>query len=686
MINLLGGLVAGLGALGTPLAVILLVVGTVVGTLVGVVPGLGGIVLLVVLLPFLYNMSPLLGLTLLLAAHSAIYYAGSTTAILINTPGAPESAATAIDGYAMTLQGKTLRALGISAAATTFGGWFGTLVVIAAIPFMLFLVDLFHPPEYFFLTILAVILIGMLQSGSITKGLLSGLFGFMVAFVGVAPSTGSLRFTFGSLALYDGLPTAVVAIGLFAVSQMFILYGADFRAQAQTEFRINWAQWQEVWEGVGDVVRRLPLLLRSAAIGVICGIIPGIGSTAANFLSYGQAMRVSKHPERFGTGIPEGIIAPEGSSISKEAGALIPTVALGVPNGPAMAVLLSAFAILGLEPGPTMLTHHLPLVFSMAWVLAISSLLASVIGLVLAPVLARISMVPARALVPFVLMLTLVGAYATTTTRAQMLALLFFGVVGWAMKRYGYSLPAVIVGAVLGSSAENNVILTVKLFGWRFLERPLTDLLILVILALLVSRVRRRPAGEPLAQRPQEQVAHPAADRPVSISKGEILLDALWVAVSLAYFAIASSFPHPAEVAPMLVSGAAALVGMAQLAGAFVPRWRVATHGTGRDALAVWGFAQRVPGAVEPTRQAGRTREEGRAILLAVSLVAGIYVLGFLVAIPAFMAAYFLFLYRRSWVAIVGSAVAAGAVVYGVFISLLGLQLPTSVLGGLLHA
>ena len=685
---------SGLGGLGNLPVLVLLVAGTLIGIIFGVVPGLGGIVLLVVLLPFLYNMQPILGLTLLLAAHSAIYYAASTTAILLNTPGAAESAATCIDGYAMTRKGKAARALGISAAATTFGGWFGAIVLVAAIPLMLFFVTLFHPPEYFFLVILAVVLIGQLQSGSVTKGILSGAFGFMISFVGDAPSTGITRFTFGSLSLYNGFSIAVVAIGLFALSQMFILYASERRlAEVQAKV-VSWANWDEVLEGVRDVFSHLSLVIRSAGIGVLCGVIPGIGSTAANFLSYGQAMRTSKHPELFGTGIPEGVIAPEGSSISKEAGALIPTVALGVPNGPAMAVLLSAFAILGIEPGPTMLTRHLPLVFSLVWVLAISSLLASVIGLGMAPVLARISTIPGRVLVPFIFALTMIGAYATTTDLLQVLALVAFGIVGLTMKRYNYSLPAAIVGLVLGATAENNVILTRKLYGWHFLERPLSDVLILAILAILVTgalssrRARRRANASNGALKPAESASYPPLDR------GELLVDVIWVVLAGGYVYLGYGYIPPSNVGPVLIGGVALITAIVQLIGCLVPSLRRATHGTGQGmSFLPASLGEEIPEtlpetAPEQPMEASKPNESYRkqwvGVGLALSLFVGILLFGYVIALPIFMLVYFLFVHRSDWRMAASSAVAIGALAYGVFYLMLGINLPTGIVQSML--
>ncbi len=601
----LHALLASFGNFSDPTTVALLVGGTLLGVFVGVVPGLGGIVLLVVLLPFLYNVSPALALALLLGSHSAIYYAGSTTAILLNTPGAPESAATCIDGYAMTSKGHVGRALGISAAATTFGGWFGAVVLLAAIPIMVPLVTLFHPPEYFFLTILAVVLIGQLQSGSPTKGVLSGIFGFLLSFVGAAASTGSLRFTFGQLGLYNGINIAAAAIGLFAISQMFIMFGSNRSAGGKTQFRLSRDVWADVRVGVHDVVIRLWLTTRSAIIGVACGLIPGIGSTAANFLSYGYAMQSSKHPELFGTGTPEGIIAPEGSSISKECGALVPTIALGIPNGPAMAILLAAFSILGLQPGPSLVHQHESLVFWMVLVIAVSSLLASVLGLLLAPVLAQVTVVPGRVLVPFVLVLASIGTFASTTLLFQVAIMMAMGVVGLVLRRYGYSLPGVIVGLVLGTTAENNLILTQQIYKWRFIERPLTDVIIAAIVLVIALGVRRqRRAGAAAAARQSAAASRAAgigtsaasavigtappatggavpgrARRLARPSAGELAVDLAWV-IGLAWYVWAGiGYPSPAELAPVILGGVALAAAVFQLAGAFVPSLRRVTHG-----------------------------------------------------------------------------------------------------------
>ncbi|MCL6593398.1 MAG: tripartite tricarboxylate transporter permease [Alicyclobacillus sp.] len=488
---------SGFASLITPFGLGMLLVGTLLGTIIGAIPGLGGAVLMTMLLPFIYGMPIVPALTLLLAAHTGIYFSGSITAILLNTPGAPESAATTFDGYAMTRQGKAARALGISAASTTIGGWIGVVLLVAVIPLMYQLITLFQPSEYLVLCILAIVLIGQMRSGSITKGLISGLFGLAISFVGYDPITGVQRFSFNLLGLYNGFNITAVALGLFALAEMFRLFGVNrgMTEGLNVEFNVK-TPGNRVWDGVRDVFSHTWLMIRSAILGTLLGVVPGVGGVAANFISYGQAMKTSKHPEKFGTGIPEGIIAPESSSISKEAGNLIPTVALGVPGGVGMAVLMSGFTILGIVPGPSMLTTHLDAVFAMAFCIGIGSLLSSIMGLGMAPMLARISKVPGPILVPFIFALGALGAFAASTDFLQVIAMLGFGIVGWLMQRFHYSIPAAMIGYILGAVAEKNLYLTQQIQGLSMFERPLTDLMVLIILFIMVGPYLKRKKGK----------------------------------------------------------------------------------------------------------------------------------------------------------------------------------------------
>lgn len=682
--NYAAAMAAGFQALLSPSVILLLLTGMLAGTFVGVIPGLGGAVLLTMLLPFLYGMNVVQGLSLMVAAHASIYFAGSITAILLNTPGAPESAPTTIDGYAMTRQGKAARALGISAAATTLGGWIGFAALAGVIPLMFQLITILKPPEFLLLAILAVVLVGQLHSGSLTKGLLSGIFGFLMAFVGYDPITGVQRFSFNLLALYNGFNIVVVALGLFAMSEMFHLYGVRRAIAEGASVTLSDQPGAGVLDGVRDVFTHPWLVLRSAAVGVVVGVVPGVGGVAGNFISYGQAVRTSRHPERFGTGTPEGVIAPESSSLSKEASSYIPTLALGIPSTVGTAVMLGALQILGVAPGPSMLTTHLPLVFTIAWILAITSLLASLIGLALAPWLARITLLPGPILVPFVYVLAMLGAYAATTDMLEVAAVVGFGIIGLVMRRLGYSLPGAIIGFILGGVVQNNLYLTEGLGGLRFVTQPLADVLLVLILIVIAAPFlqrrsqRRRPphADEPARPIEAEKFAAPAQP-----SRFELAVDVVWVAFTAAYVITAWGYPPAAGLVPLSFGGVALAIAVLQLAGHFIPPLRRLTHASKHASAAV--LASAVTASDGAT--AGKAQLDHRevvAIAWAAALVVGIYLVGFPIALPAFMLAYFAFGYPVGWKMAALSAAAVWVLTYPVVEAALGVHLSGGLLFG----
>ena len=688
--NYLAAMTAGLQALLNPSDILMLFIGMLAGTFVGVIPGLGGAVLLTMLLPFLYGMNVVQGLALMVAAHASIYFAGSITAILLNTPGAPESAPTTIDGYPMAQQGKAARALGISAAATTLGGWIGFIALVAVIPLMFPLITILRPPEYLLLAILAVVLVGQLHSGSLTKGLLSGVFGFLMAFIGYDPITGVQRFSFNILALYDGFSIVVVALGLFAMSEMYRLYGAKGALAEGVTISLSKQPGARVMDGVRDVFDHRWLVLRSALIGVFVGVVPGVGGVAGNFISYGQAVRTSRHPERFGTGTPEGIIAPESSSLAKEAASFIPTLALGIPSTVGTAVMLGALQILGVSPGPSMLTTHLPLVFTIAWALAITSLFASVIGLLLAPWLARITLLPGPILVPFVFALAMLGAYAGTSNMLEVGSVIAFGIVGLLMRRFGYSLPGAIIGFILGGVVQNNLYLTERLGGWRFVSQPLADALLIVIVIVLFAPLIQRRRSQARSAAATGGAAHPGAssvpagrqsDAPARPTRLELVVDITWVTFTAVYVATAWTYPPTAGLVPLICGALALIVSLVQLAGHFIPPLRRVTHPPRKstaariDELSVAHHEEKAQITTTSTDQ-----REIVAILWAVALFIGIYLVGYSIAVPAFMLLYFIFGYRAGWTIAIGSAVGMWALTYLVVEQSLAVHLPTGLL------
>jgi putative tricarboxylic transport membrane protein len=542
---MLNNLVAGLTALGSPLAALLLVVGCLIGVFLGVLPGLGVALVLSVMLSFIYHLGVTPAIALMLATQAGSYFSASITAILLNTPGAPESLPTTFDGYPMAAKGGAGRALGISATATCLGGLVGCLALLGLLQLVNYLPLVFHPPEYVALIVLAVVLTGTLGTDSMSKAVLSAALGLMISFIGFDPVTGDSRFTFGQPALYSGVEIVSMALGVFAISQMAFMYGTNKAVTGLGSNALAPGFRRQVLEGIREALGHWFLIVRSAAIGVICGIIPGIGGFTANFLSYGIAKQTSKNGKNFGTGVAEGIIAPEGSSLAKEAGSLVPAIGLGLPSGTGMVLFIAALAILGLQPGPGFAKSHPALPYTMLWTVAIGGVLGTVIGLVAAPVLARVTRVRGPLLLPFIFGISVVGAYAVAVSMADVLELVVFAFVGLVLRRLQYSLAALTVGLVLGSQFEDNVFQTQQIFAWRVWNRPLTDILfLLVIVALVAQALQIRRRRQTTAALTREAAAHGEELPPATqgypvlefcVSAGLLAISVFYVLESLTY-------------------------------------------------------------------------------------------------------------------------------------------------------
>ena len=280
----------------------LILLGIAIGLFFGALPGLGGNITLAILIPLVWKLDPITALAILLSAHASVTFGGSITSIIINTPGTGQNVATCFDGFPMAQQGKAARAIGIAATASLFGGLFGAVILITMLPIMKRIMMLIGSAEYFMMAVMGISIISLLSQGSIIKGLISGLLGILVSFVGFDPVTGVLRYSFGNIYFYEGIKFIPAIVGLFAISEMIHLFteGGSISKVRKIDLK------ESVWEGFKDVFRHFGLTLRCSIIGTIIGIIPGIGRTVANLVAYGHAVQTSKTPELFGTGIPEG--------------------------------------------------------------------------------------------------------------------------------------------------------------------------------------------------------------------------------------------------------------------------------------------------------------------------------------------------------------------------------------------
>jgi TctA family transporter len=342
------------------------------------------------------------------------------------------------------------------------------------------------------LAVLALTFIAVLGTkGAINKGLIGGALGLLFSFVGAGNVTGERRFTFGLLELWDGLSMVPVLLGIFAVSEMLDLWiqgGSLARKKTGHDAR---SVQKQIFSGVLTTLRRWWLVIRCSSIGTTLGLIPGLGSAPAAFLAYAHAKQTSKTPEKFGTGTIEGVIAPESANDAVEGGALASTLAFGIPGSSSMAILITALIIMGVEPGPELMTFHLDLVFLMIWTVILGNFVGTILGMLVANPLARVTFLRGSILVPVLLAIILTGSFVVHSSWFDMIIALLFGILGYVMKKLGYSQPAFIIGFVLGLMVERNLFLSLQLYGTTFIFEPLALTLMVITVLVLVYNVHK---------------------------------------------------------------------------------------------------------------------------------------------------------------------------------------------------
>ena len=459
-----------------------------IGLILGILPGVGGKVGLAILIPFVFGMDPSIAFAFLLGMHAVVHTGSPIPAILFNTPDGP-AAATCLDGYPMAQKGEAGRAMGAALASSGVGGVVGAACMALTIPVVRPVVLAFGPPEFFMMTIVGLTFISVMAGDSLIKGLMAGGMGMIISYVGMDPQTGVVRFAFDQVYLFDGINIVTVVIGIFAVAEVIDM-GIEGGSIAHT--RAEDVKGAGVWQGIKDTFIHWKLTLRCSVIGSVIGMIPGLGGEAASWICYGHAVQTAKDPERYGKGAVEGVLAPESANNSKEGGGLIPTVAFGVPSSGAMAILLGAFIMVGLVPGQEMLTKHLDLVFSMVWILVFANIIGVLISLAFVGPLAKITFIRISVIVPFILAFALLGSYLATSNFADLIVTLIFGLIGYGMKAFKFPRGPMTLGIVLGKLSENYLHLSVNLYGVFFLVRPLTLVLIAIIVATILYQLHRR--------------------------------------------------------------------------------------------------------------------------------------------------------------------------------------------------
>ncbi|MEL0329656.1 MAG: tripartite tricarboxylate transporter permease [Deltaproteobacteria bacterium] len=473
---------SGLWALADPMLLLLIVLATLGGILVGALPGLNATNGVALLLPFTITMEPIAAIAVLTTIYCAATFAGAITAILINTPGTSASATTCLDGYPLAQRGEAGRAPGMAAVSSTIGGIISVICLMAAAPLLAGAAYKFAPPEYFALTVFGLSMLASIGEESSIKSIMSGAFGVLLATVGIDLLTTVERFTFGMNELTEGIGFVPVMIGVFGIAELLTQAGQLGIVRERITLRAiqlpSKADYQKTWKAI----------LRSSGIGTFIGILPAEGATIASMIGYNEAKRWSKTPEEFGKGSIEGIAGSEAANNSATGGAMVPTLALGIPGSPTAAVILAGLMVHGLRPGPTMFTEQSTFVFAIFWSMLLVNVLFFFVGLYGARIFARATLIPLTILWPMVFLFSMVGAYALDQSMIDVWIALIFGVIGYLMKRYGFSVVSLAIGLILGGMLEKRLGQSMVMLDeqwWLIATRPLSLLfLVLTVLAL----------------------------------------------------------------------------------------------------------------------------------------------------------------------------------------------------------
>jgi putative tricarboxylic transport membrane protein len=466
-----------------------MMLGVSVGLVIGVLPGLGGIAGLSLLLPFIYGMDATSALAMLIGLIAMIPTSDTFSSILMGIPGSSASQATVLDGFPMARQGQGARALSAAFFASMIGGFFGAIVltvsVMAARPIIL----LFGSAELFMLTLFGLSTVAALSGGNLAKGVASACLGLAFGMIGAAPATGEYRMDFDTLYLSDGLPLVIVGLGIFALPELFNLLRGGGAIAERNPMGTGWIQ------GVKDVLKNPWLVIRCSGIGALIGAIPGIGGSVVDWIAYSHAMQTTKDTSKFGKGEIRGVIAPESANNATQGGALLPTLLFGIPGSGSMAIFLAGMILIGLQPGPAMADRNLDVTYTIIWSLAIANFVGTLLCILLAPGIAKLTTIRYPLIAPFMIMVISFAAFQATRSVYDLMALFAVGILGLFLRRFGWSRPAFLIGFVLALGAERYLYQAVQFSGWDFLTRPVALVILALTILSLWAGLRRSQAN-----------------------------------------------------------------------------------------------------------------------------------------------------------------------------------------------
>jgi len=585
------------------------------------------------------------------------------SAILLGIPGSVASQATILDGYPLAKKGHAARAFGAAYTVSALGGVFGALLMAVSLPFILPVIFAFGIPEFLLLGLLGLTMVGVLSGNNIAKGLTVGLFGLLLTTVGYAEATGVPRFYLQTEYLLDGIPIIPIALGLFGIPElleMAVKNTSISRVEMSDDGRGG------LLRGIKDVFRHRWLTFRASLIGTYVGILPGLGGAIVDWIAYGHAVQSASDKSMFGKGDIRGVIAPEAANNASRAGALIPTVAFGIPGSLGAAILLSALVIKGLQPGPDMLTVNLGLTFSMIWDIAIANVLAAGLLMLLSRQIAKVAFLPAHYVVPGVMVVLLMGAWVATSSMGDWWTCLAMGALGYAMKQGGWPRPPLILALVLGTLIENNFQLTMQLhdgFSWMY-QRPIVVVIEIAIVVTIFLAARG-------ITRPKSVQVKKADDGDLPQSLMSLILAVIMLSVFVWAYAAATDFEDAATsefpvTLLMLAIPLALLILVQDVRACFT---KVKECGGTASAIATasreWNL---------------RLSMKFLGYLLAMLLIT--YIAGQLVALPLFVGIYARRWGKFSWVVSLAYAAVSLLVVWGLYARIMNLHLYPSLLFG----
>jgi len=480
----------------TPTNLFFCFMGVLTGTLVGVLPGLGPVAAMSLLLPTTFHLTPVSAIIMLAGIYYGAMYGGSTTSILVNIPGEAASVVTCLDGYQMARQGKAGPALGISAFGSFIAGTLSIVGLMFIAPPLAAMALKFGPPEYFSLMIMGLTVLTFLASGPMWKALLMAAFGLFLGCMGMDNMTASYRFTFDILELSDGVGLVPVVMGLFGISEVMLNVEQSMgRTVFETKIQNLFPNLKEWAASIGPIIR-------GTVLGFFLGVLPGGGAVISSFVAYAVEKRISKHPEKFGTGMIEGVAAPESANNAATGGAFIPLLSLGIPANAVMALLLGAFIIHGIQPGPMLMKEHPQLFWGTVASMYVGNVMLLVLNLPLIGLWVKILKVPYPILFPLILLFCLIGCYSLNNSVTEVLIMVLFGLIGYVFKKFQYEAAPLVLALVLGPMMENSLRQALLMSAGSpiiFFERPISAILMgtaifLLIFPLIPKFQKKRPA------------------------------------------------------------------------------------------------------------------------------------------------------------------------------------------------